>query len=271
MARKAGLVLASASAARRRLLAAAGVTFEVLPAKVDEGKLREAYLSRKSKLPPEDIALRLARAKAEWAARRRPKAIVIGADQVLAADFHHQDRALEQSSPLPSGSSPEQALFLFPAGRGDDKSNRINAGDASPRREEAGPKGRVRGRSVGRNAGPTALISKARDLGEARDVLRALRGRGHELHSAVVVRGGTDAPWEHVATARLRMRKFSDEFLEDYLDRDGGEALASVGCYRVEDRGIQLFERVDGDHSVILGLPLLPLLAELRRRGVLPQ
>jgi septum formation protein len=112
-------------------------------------------------------------------------------------------------------------------------------------------------------------FSKAPDRAGAREQLRALRGKSHTLHSAVaVVRGGTVA-FEHVDTAHLTMRKFSDDFLESYLDAVGKAAMASVGGYQLEGMGIQLFERVEGDHFTVLGLPLLPLLDWLRRAGLM--
>jgi nucleoside triphosphate pyrophosphatase len=112
-------------------------------------------------------------------------------------------------------------------------------------------------------------FSKAVDRAAARQQLSALRGRTHTLHSALaVVRGGT-VLFEYVDAAHLTMRSFSDDFLDAYLDAVGGAALASVGCYQLEGQGIQLFERVEGDHFTVLGLPLLPLLAWLRREGLM--
>lgn len=112
-------------------------------------------------------------------------------------------------------------------------------------------------------------FSKPADRAAARAQLADLRGRTHELHSgAAVVRDGT-VLFEHVDVARLTMRAFGDDFLERYLDAAGDLVRTSVGGYQLERIGIQLFERVDGDHFTILGLPLLPLLAYLRREGVL--
>jgi septum formation protein len=101
--------------------------------------------------------------------------------------------------------------------------------------------------------------------------LRALAGRGHELHSAVAfVRDGV-ALFEHVGVARLTMRPLSEAFIEAYLDAAGAAATASVGGYQLEGLGVQLFERVDGDYFTVLGLPLLPALDFLRRQGFLAQ
>jgi septum formation protein len=83
-----------------------------------------------------------------------------------------------------------------------------------------------------------------------------------------VVRAGT-VLFEHIDAAHLTMRAFSDRFLEDYLDAVGGAAMASVGGYQLEGLGVQLFERVEGDHFTVLGLPLLPLLDWLRQAGLL--
>jgi septum formation protein len=110
-------------------------------------------------------------------------------------------------------------------------------------------------------------FDKAADRAGAREQLRALRGKTHTLHSAVaVVRSGA-VLFEHVDAAHLTMRAFSDAFLDSYLDAVGDAATASVGGYQLEGTGIQLFERVEGDHFTVLGLPLLPLLAFLRQAG----
>ena len=87
------------------------------------------------------------------------------------------------------------------------------------------------------------------------------------MSAVCLVRGG-EPLWGHVASVRLSMRSFSDGFLDGYLARSGGEILESVGVYRLEGIGVQLFDRSDGDYFSVLGLPLLPLLAELRSRGV---
>ena len=113
------------------------------------------------------------------------------------------------------------------------------------------------------------LISKARTLDEARERLQAMRGRTHTLHSGAALARGGQIVWSGVDTVTMRMRNFSDRFLEAYLASEGESLLACVGSYRIEGMGSQLFEAVEGDHFTVLGLPLWPLLAELRRTGVL--
>jgi len=107
-------------------------------------------------------------------------------------------------------------------------------------------------------------LEKPQDVAAARAQLRRLRGKTHELVSAVAVLRDGGTLWRAVDRARLTMRPFSDAFLEDYLARLGEDVLRSVGAYRLEALGAQLFERVEGDFFTILGLPLLPLLGFLR-------
>ena len=192
------LILASASTARRAVLAAAGLRFAVRPAAIDEAAIKAA--ARSEGLDATAAALRLADAKADWVARQEPQALVIGADQILDCDGTWYDK-------------PE-------------------------------------------------------NLAAARRQLLALRDRTHELATAVVCRTGYQARWQHVAPPRLTMRAFSEAFLDAYLAAEGDRVLGSVGAYRLEGPGVQLFTCVDGDHATILGLPLLPLLAFLRSAGV---
>jgi nucleoside triphosphate pyrophosphatase len=112
-------------------------------------------------------------------------------------------------------------------------------------------------------------FSKPTDRSTARGQLLALSARTHELHSAVAVVRGYRVEFEHVDVARLTMRQLSDAFLENYLDATGPAVCSSVGGYQLEKVGVHLFERVEGDHFTVLGLPLLPLLAFLRREGSL--
>lgn len=112
-------------------------------------------------------------------------------------------------------------------------------------------------------------LSKAVDRAAARAQLGALRGQTHELHSAVaLVRDGA-VVFEHVDVARLTMRSFSEQFLDSYLDAVGKAATESVGAYQLEGLGVQLFDRLEGDYFTVLGLPLMPILAFLRRQGFL--
>jgi septum formation protein len=110
-------------------------------------------------------------------------------------------------------------------------------------------------------------FSKPAGRAAAREQLAALRGQTHELHTAVALVREDTVLFEHRETARLTMRAFSDRFLDAYLDAVGADAAASVGGYQLERAGIQLFERVEGDHFVILGLPLIALLHYFRQAG----
>jgi septum formation protein len=113
------------------------------------------------------------------------------------------------------------------------------------------------------------IFHKPEDMEGARRHLLALSGRTHQLNSAVaLVRDGAML-WSHVGVARLTMRRLEPAFIGRHLARVGDKALASVGAYQIEGEGIQLFERIEGDYFTIVGLPLLPLLAELRRLGAI--
>jgi septum formation protein len=187
------MVLASKSDIRGKILAAAGLRFEIRPATIDE----RAVEAKTGVTDAAAAARLLARAKAEAIAATRPGHLVLGADQTLA-------------------------------------------------------RGNMR-------------FSKPANRAGAAEQLRALRGRTHELHSALaLVRDGA-VLFDCVDSARLTMRDFSDRFLDEYLDMAGGAALSSVGGYQLEGIGVQLFERIEGDYFTILGLPLLPLLAYLRQ------
>jgi len=113
------------------------------------------------------------------------------------------------------------------------------------------------------------LFDKPGDLAEARAQLERLRGRTHRLISAVALAQNGDILWTHIGEAVLTMRRFSPDFLQLYLAKAGADLCRIVGAYEIEGAGIQLFERVEGDHFTIIGLPLVPLLAELRLRGVI--
>ncbi|HWA60046.1 MAG TPA: Maf family protein [Caulobacteraceae bacterium] len=115
------------------------------------------------------------------------------------------------------------------------------------------------------------LFDKADSVEEARARLRALRGRRHRLHAALVVAENGEPVWRTIESPTLSMRPFTDAFLEAYLARQGEAILSSVGCYHLEGEGAQLFDHIQGDYFAILGLPLMGLLDFLRRRGVLEQ
>ncbi|MDT9599551.1 Maf family protein [Sphingosinicella rhizophila] len=114
------------------------------------------------------------------------------------------------------------------------------------------------------------LLSKPESRDDAFAQLRSLSGTTHKLHSAAVIVENGVVAWSHVETSALTMRRLSDAFLESYLDREFDAIRWSVGGYRIEGPGVQLFDRVEGSHFAILGLPLLPLLAYLRARALLP-
>lgn len=193
------LVLASASAARARLLEASGVGATIDPAAIDEAHIKAEQRTRGA--AAEDCALLLAEAKARAVAPRHPGALVLGADQLL----------------------------------------------------ECG----------------AVWFDKPASLEEARGQLRALGGREHILVTAAAVVRDEQVLWHHVEQPRVILRRFSDAFLDFYLDAIGNRALLSIGGYELEGLGAQLVERVEGDYFAILGLPLLPLLAFLRAEGAL--
>jgi len=114
------------------------------------------------------------------------------------------------------------------------------------------------------------VLNKCETLDEARIQLKRLRGRAHRLLSAAVLARNGAVIWRFVDEATLVMRDLSVDFLESYLARESEAVLSSVGGYRLEGLGVQLFERIEGDYFSILGLPLVPLLAALRNQGVLP-
>jgi septum formation protein len=193
------LILASASSARARILADAGLPAVVDPAAVDEEEIRAAFHAERR--GADACATALAESKAIRVSARHPGALVLGADQILER-----------------------------AGRWFDK--------------------------------PT-------DIEAARAQLKALRGERHTLVSAAAVVRNGSVLWRTSDRAQLTMRGFSDDFLDAYMEAAGAELLGSVGAYRLEGLGAQLFERIEGDFFTILGLPLLPLLDFLRGHGTL--
>jgi nucleoside triphosphate pyrophosphatase len=194
---KAPLVLASQSRARQMLLDNAGLSFEAMPADIDERAIQQkSGLSK-----PGEIAALLAREKARFVSADMPDRYVVGADQTLALG---------------------ERLFSKPAGRA-----------------------------------------------QAAEQLQALAGNTHELHSGVAVARGGTVLFSEVAVARMTMRPLSGDEIRTYLDAAGEAVTTSVGAYQLEGLGVHLFERIEGDHFTILGLPLLPLLAFLRGQGLL--
>ena len=113
------------------------------------------------------------------------------------------------------------------------------------------------------------LFDKPRDRDEATEHLRFFSGKTMMLTSAVALARNGDIDWQHVASARLEVRRLSDAFIGSYLNAEWPEVGYTVGVFRLEARGVQLFDRIEGDHFTILGMPLIPLLGALRQRGLL--
>lgn len=114
------------------------------------------------------------------------------------------------------------------------------------------------------------ILSKPHSCEEARHQISLLQGRKHNLLSAAVIVENGQPIWRHVGQARLHMRNLSDEYLDDYIDRNWDSIRHSVGGYKLEEEGVRLFTRVEGDHFTILGLPLFELLNYLTLKGILP-
>src|SRR3954468_8302228 len=112
-------------------------------------------------------------------------------------------------------------------------------------------------------------LSKCASMAQARALLLRLSGQAHLLVSAAALARDGALLWAHASSCRMTMRDLSAQFLDDYLAREGEAILSSVGCYHFEGRGAQLFDRVDGDYFSVLGLPLLPVLVQLRKEGLL--
>ena len=113
------------------------------------------------------------------------------------------------------------------------------------------------------------LFDKPTDRDNAAEHLRFFSGKSMELSSAVALARGERVDWSHVETARLEVRELSEDFIESYLDQEWPEVSYCVGVFRMEGRGVQLFDEVKGDHFAILGMPLIPLLGALRERGLM--
>jgi len=113
------------------------------------------------------------------------------------------------------------------------------------------------------------IFGKPRDREEAAEHLRFFSGKEMQLSSAVALASQGNAHWHHLETARLQVRRLSDAFIANYLDAEWPEVGYTVGVFRLEARGVQLFDRINGDHFTILGMPLIALLCALRNRGLL--
>ncbi len=196
------LILASGSAVRRKLLTDAGLAFTAEDSRVDEDAIKAGFAGsdRNAEEETDELALKLAEAKALAVSAKNEGALVVGADQILSCEGRRYD--------------------------------------------------------------------KPKSMEEARANLLAFRGRPHILHSGLVLVKDGGAVWNLTARATLTMREFSETFLDSYLAEAGERVMKSVGCYQLEGPGVQLFEKIEGDYFSILGLPLLPLLDELRRHGV---
>lgn len=112
-------------------------------------------------------------------------------------------------------------------------------------------------------------FDKATNLEEVRNQLIFLRGKAHHLISGVAVVKNGETLWSHHQKASLKMRSFSDAFLDQYIAEMGNDLLSTVGCYRLESKGVQLFEKIEGDYFTILGLPLLAVLDFLRQQDMI--
>ncbi|PZV38620.1 Maf-like protein [Mesorhizobium kowhaii] len=183
------------------------------------------------------------------------KAMLVNAGvDVEAVAAAVDERALE--APLQdSGVSPEDVALVLAEAK---------ATEVSERRRGALVLGCDQTLSLG-----DEVFHKPADMEGARRHLLALSGKTHQLNSAAVLVRDGQVLWRHVGIASMTMRKLDPAFIGRHLARVGAKALASVGAYQVEGEGIELFEKIEGDHFTIVGLPLLPLLAELRDLGAI--
>ena len=191
------IVLASASASRKAMLEAAGVAFEIRPADVDEAAIRRELVA----VPPGEVAMILAEAKALAGSAAAPGRLVLGCDSLVE----------------------------------------------------------VCGR----------IFGKPRSRDEAAEHLRMFSGQPMRLHSAAVLMRDCACVWRHGDVATLQVRALSEDFIADYLAHEWPDVGYCAGVFRIEGRGVQLFENVAGSHFTVLGMPLLPLLGALREQGEL--
>ena len=191
------LILASKSASRRAMLDAAGVTYDSIPADIDERAVEAGLVDA----APDEVAEALAVAKAAAVAALHSRALVLGSDSLVVCKGRRFDK----------------------------------------------PKSRE----------------------EAAEHLRFFSGSVMELHSAAALVRDDGCLWSHAALARLHVRDLTEDFIEHYLTLEWPEIGHTVGAFRIEGPGVQLFEGIEGDQFTVLGMPLLPLLGALREEGVL--
>lgn len=191
------LILASKSASRRAMLDAACVTYEAVPAQVDERAIEESLQG----VACAQIAEALSVAKAAEVAKSYPEHIVLGSDSLVVVDGTRFDK-------------------------------------------------------------PTSREN-------AREHLTFFSGKIIELHSAAALVRDGGCVWSHMDCAQLKVRELSPEFIEHYLEVEWPEIGYTVGCFRIEAMGVQLFESIKGDQFTVLGMPLLAVLGALREQGVL--
>jgi len=189
------LILASQSQSRRAMLEAAGISFEPIPAHVDERAL-EAGLAGSE---PGAVAVALAEAKALAVSAANPGRLVLGSDSLVEVEGRRFDK---------------------PASRDDAAAH-----------------------------------------------LRFFSGKAMQLHSAAALARGEEVLWRHGAVARLKLRELSDQFITSYLGHEWPAVAGCVGVFRIEARGVQLFDDIQGDHFTVLGMPLLAVLGALREHG----
>ncbi len=199
---KINLILASSSQTRADLLENTGLSFEIVPPRVDEAIIKQVFDLQAT--DPDDIANVLAQAKAQDISKIRPDALVIGGDQILVL------------------SGQNEGLQIF---------------------------------------------EKPKNKEEAYKTLFKLRGKTHQLISAISLVKNEEVIWTHSETANLTMREFTPEFLGNYIAHCSDDILSSVGAYQLESFGIHLFEEIKGDYFTILGFPIIALLAKLRDEG----
>jgi len=195
------IILASKSFGRRKMLQDIGLTFESIPAQIDERAIEDKLETINA--GHEDIALELAKEKALSVSAQHPGALVIGSDQLLECEGE--------------------------------------------------------------------VLHKAATQQEALDKLRFLSGKTHKLIASACLARGNEILWSDTDSASLTMHDLDEAFLEAYIEKAGAALLNCVGAYALEAEGAWLFSRIEGDYFTILGMPLLPLLNELRtQHGIMP-